>query len=231
MGQKVNPIGFRIAVTKDWRSRWFANSGEIGDLLHEDLAIRKYIKKRMASAGIPGIKIERYSNRINVILRTSRPGIVIGRRGSEIDRLKGELVDMTNKEVFIDVEEIKRPELEAQLVAENIALQLQHRISFRRAMKKAVSSTMDFGAQGVKVVCAGRLGGSEMSRTESYKDGKVPLHTLRADIDYGFVEARTTYGTIGVKVWIFKGEKLPTKEGMRHGADAKKSKAQKGPKR
>ena len=225
MGQKVNPIGFRIAVSKDWRSRWFANKGEFGDMLHEDLAIREYIHKRMASAGIPEVRIERYSNRINVLLRTSRPGIVIGRRGSEIDQLKEELADLTNKEIFIDVTEIKRPELEAKLVSENVALQLQHRVSFRRAMKKAVSAAMDFGAQGIKIICSGRLGGAEMSRSEGYKEGKIPLHTLRADIDYGFTEARTTYGAIGVKVWIFKGEKLPEKKRIKHGVNAEKNKA------
>jgi len=212
LGQKVNPIGFRVTVNKDWRSRWYANSREFGSMLHEDLKVRDYVSNRLSAAGVPGITIERFSNRINVVLRTSRPGIVIGRRGSEIERLRDELSGLTDKEVFIDVEEIKRPELEAQLVAENIALQLVHRVSFRRAMKKAVSTAIDFGAEGIKVQCAGRLGGAEMSRTEGYKDGKIPLHTLRADIDYGFAEARTTYGLIGVKVWIFKGEKMPEKK-------------------
>ena len=223
MGQKVNPIGFRVTVNKDWRSRWYANSTEFGDLLHEDLKVRDYVDKKLASAGVPDVKIERFSNRINVVLRTSRPGIVIGRRGSEIERIRDELSNLTGKEVFIDVEEIKRPELEAKLVAENIALQLTHRVSFRRAMKKAVGTAMDFGAEGIKVQCAGRLGGAEMSRTEGYKEGKIPLHTLRADIDYGFIEARTTYGIIGVKVWIFKGEKLPEKKGNINAVNAKKS--------
>ena len=223
MGQKVNPIGFRVTVTKDWRSRWYANSTEFGDLLHEDLKVRKYVDEKLESAGVPDVKIERFSNRINVVLRTSRPGIVIGRRGSEIERIRDELSNLTGKEVFIDVEEIKRPELEAKLVAENIALQLTHRVSFRRAMKKAVGTAMDFGAEGIKVQCAGRLGGAEMSRTEGYKEGKIPLHTLRADIDYGFIEARTTYGIIGVKVWIFKGEKLPEKKGNINAVNAKKS--------
>lgn len=223
MGQKVNPIGFRITVSKDWRSRWYANSTDFGDLLHEDLKVRDYISNRLAGAGVPGVKIERFSNRINVVLRTSRPGIVIGRRGSEIERIRDELSNLTGKEVFIDVEEIKRPELEAKLVAENIALQLSHRVSFRRAMKKAVGTAMDFGAEGIKVQCAGRLGGAEMSRTEGYKEGKIPLHTLRADIDYGFIEAKTTYGIIGVKVWIFKGEKLPGKKGKINAVNAKKS--------
>ena len=224
MGQKVNPIGLRVTINRDWRSKWFASKREYGDMLHGDLLIRDYIKKRLASAGISKVHIERDSNRARVVLYTSRPGIVIGRKGAEIDRLKDDLTDITNKEIFIDVEEIRRPELEAQLVAENIALQLEHRVSFRRAMKKAVGTAMDYGAQGIKVSVAGRLGGAEMSRTEHYKEGKIPLHTLRADIDYGFAEARTTYGTIGVKVWIFKGEKLPVKKGETDAADAKKSK-------
>ena len=222
MGQKVNPIGFRVTVNKNWRSQWYATKRDFGDMVHEDMLIREFIRQHLASAGIPEVVIERGSNnRVVVRLRTSRPGIVIGRKGQEIDRLKEAIADMTGKEVLLDVSEIKRPELEAQLVAENIALQLEHRISFRRAMKKAVSSAMDFGAEGIKVMVAGRLGGHEMSRTEHTKQGKIPLHTLRADIDYGFAEARTTYGTIGVKVWIFKGETLPQKKESRHGAHAK----------
>jgi small subunit ribosomal protein S3 len=221
VGQKVNPIGFRVSVNKDWRSRWFAPKRGFGDMVHEDIMIREFIRHHLPAAGIPEVVIERASNRVIVKLRTSRPGIVIGRKGQEIDRLKDALADMTGKDVHLDVSEIKRPELEAQLVAENIALQLQHRISFRRAMKKAVSQTMDFGAEGIKVSVAGRLGGHDMSRTEHVKEGKIPLHTLRADIDYGFAEARTTYGTIGVKVWIFKGEKLPEKKEPAHGAHAK----------
>jgi small subunit ribosomal protein S3 len=222
VGQKVNPIGFRVSVTKEWRSLWYANKHDFGELVHEDGVIRDFIRQHLPSAGIPEVIIERASNRVIVRLRTSRPGIVIGRKGQEIDRLKEALADMTGKEVHLDVTEIKRPELEAQLVAENIALQLEHRISFRRAMKKALSSTMDFGAEGIKIMVAGRLGGHEMSRTEHVKQGKIPLHTLRADIDYGFAEARTTYGSIGVKVWIFKGEKLPAKkEPASHGAHAK----------
>ncbi len=220
MGQKVNPIGFRVTVNKDWRSVWYAPKREFGDLVHEDIMIRAFIREHLPSAGIPEVVIERGS-RVIVKLRTSRPGIVIGRKGQEIDRLKEALSDMTGKEVYLDVSEIKRPELEAQLVAENIALQLEHRISFRRAMKKAIGMAMDFGAQGIKVSVAGRLGGHEMSRTEHAKEGKIPLHTLRADIDYGFAEARTTYGTIGVKVWVFKGEKLPAKKESAHGAHAK----------
>lgn len=211
MGQKVNPIGFRVTVYKDWRSQWYANKRDFGDWLHEDLLIRDFIRQHLPSAGIPEVLIERGSNKVIVKLRTSRPGIVIGRKGQEIDRLRDALAEITGKEVQLPVEEIKRPELEAQLVAENIALQLEHRISFRRAIKKAVTQAIDFGAQGIKVSVSGRLGGHEMSRTEHVKEGKIPLHTLRADIDYGFAEARTTYGAIGVKVWIYKGERVPSK--------------------
>lgn len=207
MGQKVNPIGLRVTVNKDWRSRWFATPDEYAGLLHEDLLVRDYIRRRLSSAGIAKVVIERASNRVRVVLRTSRPGIVIGRRGQEIDRIREDLAEMTDKEIFVDVDEIKRPEVEAQLVAESVALQLEHRVSFRRAMKRAVSTAMDFGAQGIKIMVAGRLGGRQMSRTESYKDGKIPLHTLRADIDYGFAEAHTSYGSTGVKVWIYKGER------------------------
>jgi small subunit ribosomal protein S3 len=221
VGQKVNPIGFRVTVNKDWRSVWYAPKRDFGDMLYEDILIRDFIRQHLPSAGIPEVIIERGSNRVIVRLRTSRPGIVIGRKGQEIDRLRDALADMTHKEVSLPVEEIKRPELEAQLVAENIALQLEHRISFRRAMKKAVSSAMDFGAEGIKVSVSGRLGGHEMSRTEHTKEGKIPLHTLRADIDYGFAEARTTYGSIGVKVWVFKGERLPAGKESAHGPHAK----------
>jgi small subunit ribosomal protein S3 len=231
MGQKVNPISFRLSLTKDWKSRWFAARGEYGKLLQEDLKTREYIKERMAGAGIPRVVIERASNRIRIILHTSRPGIVIGRKGIEIDRLREELAERTGKEVFIDVEEIKVPEIEAQLVAENVALQLEHRVSFRRAMKKSVTLAMDRGAQGIKIACAGRLGGAEMSRSESYKEGKIPLHTLRADIDYGFAESRTTYGAIGVKVWVFKGERLTKKKGPKDAADAQKGEIQEVPAR
>jgi small subunit ribosomal protein S3 len=229
MGQKVNPIGFRLAINRDWRSRWFANRVEFGNLLHEDLMIRDYIRERLAAAGIPRVVIERASNRIRIVLYSSRPGIVIGRKGIEIDRLREELSDKTGKEIFIDVEEIRVPEVEAQLVAENIALQLEHRVSFRRAMKKAVTASMDRGAQGVKILCAGRLGGADMSRSEYFKEGKIPLHTLRADIDYGFAQADTTYGSIGVKVWIFKGERLPEKKGPTDVVDAQKSQTPESP--
>ena len=214
MGQKVNPIGFRLAVTKDWRSKWFAPSKDFGNILHEDLKIRKYVEKILSAAGVPEIIIRRDGNRVQITLRTSRPGIVIGRKGSEIDKVKDGLADITSKEVFIDVEEIKRPEIEALLVSQNIAMQLLHRVSFRKAMKRAIRSAMDFGAQGIKVTVAGRLGGAEMSRTESAKEGKIPLHTLRADIDYGFTEAHTAFGLIGVKTWIYKGERQPVKGGQ-----------------
>lgn len=223
MGQKVNPKGFRLALHKDWASRWFATRQDFGQLLREDLEIREYVGGRLSSAGIARVEIERASNRIRIVLHTSRPGIVIGRKGVEIDRIREELAEKTGKEIFIDVEEVKMPETVAQLVAENVALQLEHRVSFRRAMKKAVITAMDRGAQGIKIACAGRLGGAEMSRRESYKEGKIPLHTLRANIDYGFAEAKTTYGTIGVKVWIYKGERLEEKKGQRNAVDAQKS--------
>jgi small subunit ribosomal protein S3 len=231
MGQKVNPIGFRLALNKDWMSRWFANSRDFGQLLQQDEMIREYVNERLASAGIARVVIERASNRIRIILFTSRPGIVIGRKGVEIDRLREELSDRTGREIFIDVEEIKVPEVESQLVAANIAIQLEHRVSFRRAMKKAVTAAVDRGAQGIKVVCAGRLGGAEMCRKETRKEGKIPLHTLRAKIDYGFSEAKTTYGTIGVKVWIFKGESLVQKKGPQDAVDAQKGQAQENPPR
>jgi len=220
-----------LSLTKDWRSRWFATRREFGQLLQEDSMVRDYIRQRLAAAGIARVVIERASNRIRIVLYTSRPGIVIGRKGIEIDRLREELAEKTGKEIFIDVEEIKVPELEAQLVAENIALQLEHRVSFRRAMKKAVTSAMERGAQGIKVACSGRLGGAEMSRSESYKEGKIPLHTLRADVDYGLAEARTTYGAIGVKAWVFKGERLTEKKGQKDAADAEKSQVQEVPAR
>lgn len=220
-----------MSLTKDWRSRWFATRREFGQLLQEDSMVRDYIRQRLAAAGIARVVIERASNRIRIVLYTSRPGIVIGRKGIEIDRLREELAEKTGKEIFIDVEEIKVPELEAQLVAENIALQLEHRVSFRRAMKKAVTSAMERGAQGIKVACSGRLGGAEMSRSESYKEGKIPLHTLRADVDYGLAEARTTYGAIGVKAWVFKGERLTEKKGQKDAADAEKSQVQEVPAR
>ena len=212
MGQKVNPIGFRVAVTKDWQSKWYASKSDFGNMLNEDLRIRNFLKKRLSFAGVPRIVIERASNRAKITIYAARPGIIIGRKGAEIDRIKTELAKYTNRELFIDIAEVKQPDLDAQLVAENIAMQLERRVSHRRAMKRSVTNTMNLGAEGIKILCSGRLGGAEMSRKEGYKEGKIPLHTLRADIDYGFHEARTTYGAIGVKVWICKGEKLPEKK-------------------
>ncbi len=209
MGQKTNPIGLRLAVNKDWRSKWFAPKRTFADLLIEDFKIRQMLKKRLEAAAVPRVMIERAANRCRVTIYTARPGVVIGRRGAEIDRLKDELAEMTGKEIYIDIIEIKQPELDAQLVAENIALQLERRVSFRRAMKKAVQTAKDLGAHGVKIQVSGRLGGAELARSETYHWGRVPLHTLRAQIDYGFAEANTIYGKIGVKCWICKGETKP----------------------
>jgi small subunit ribosomal protein S3 len=207
LGQKVNPIGLRLGIVKTWESRWYADKN-YADYIHEDYKIRRFVKKKLYHAGVSRIEIERSSKRIRLRIYTSRPGIVIGKKGSEISLLKQEIEKMVNHEVMIDIQEIRKPEIEAQLVAENIALQIVRRVAFRRAMKRGVSSAMRFGAQGVKVICSGRLGGAEMARREWYREGRVPLHTLRADIDYGFTTARTTYGAIGVKVFIFKGEVL-----------------------
>src|SRR3989454_5321256 len=207
MGQKVNPIGFRLAVNRDWRSRWYASPQELPAFLHSDLAIRKYVKKKLQYAAVSKIVIERAWNSIRVTIFTARPGIVIGRKGAEIEKMTEEISKMAQgKQVKIDIQEIKTPELDAQLVAENVALQLERRVSFRRAMKKAVQTAMDFGAEGIKVRCAGRLGGAELARVEQYHQGRVPLHTLRANIDYGFAEANTVYGKLGIKCWICKGE-------------------------
>jgi small subunit ribosomal protein S3 len=211
MGQKTNPIGLRIAVNKDWRSKWFSEKKEFGRLLTEDRKIRDILKKKLESASVPKIGIERAANRCRITIFTARPGVVIGRKGAEIDKIKEEISKMTGKEIYVDIQEVKSPETDAQLVAENIALQLERRISFRRAMKKAVQTAMDFKAVGIKVRCAGRLGGAELARVESYHEGSVPLHTLRANIDYGFAEANTVYGKLGVKCWICKGENKPEK--------------------
>lgn len=207
MGQKVHPIGFRIGINKPWLSKWYANR-DYAKYLHEDLYFRKEIKKKLYSTGVSKVMVERAANKVKIIIHTARPGLVIGKKGSGIDSLRADLMKKSNNEVFLDILEIRKAELEAQLVAENIAMQLERRVAFRRAMKKAVQSAQKFGAQGIKVMVAGRLGGSEIARTEWYREGRVPLHTLRADLDYGVAEAKTTYGIIGVKVWIFKGELL-----------------------
>ncbi len=208
MGQKVHPIGFRLGVIKTWDSKWYAEA-DYAKYLHEDIAIRKYLKKRLYNSGVSKIEIERAANKTKINIHTARPGLIIGKKGSEVETIKKELSSLTSKEIFINIHEVRKPELDAQLVAENVALQLERRIAFRRAMKKSVTSALKFGAKGIRITCSGRLGGAEMSRTEWYREGRVPLHTLRADIDYGFAEAKTTYGLIGVKVLIFKGEILP----------------------
>lgn len=208
MGQKVHPKGLRVGIIRDWESNWYADKN-YEELLHEDLKLRDFIKEKLFQAGISAVEIERAANRIKISIHTAKPGIVIGRGGTEVEALRKTLEQMTGKKVNINIVEVKKPELSAQLVAEAIAAQLEKRIGFRRAMKQAVSRTMRLGAEGVKISCSGRLGGAEIARTEWYSEGKVPLHTLRADIDYGFTEANTTYGKIGIKVWIYKGEILP----------------------
>ena len=210
MGQKVNPHGLRVGVIKDWDSKWYAEA-DFADCLVEDYQIRKFLKKKLYSAGVSKIEIERTSVRVKIIISTAKPGMIIGKGGAEIEKVRAELQKMTTKKVVVDIKEVKRPDREAQLVAENIAQQLENRISFRRAMKSCMGRAMKSGAKGIKVTCSGRLGGADMARTETYSDGTIPLHTLRADIDYGFAEADTTYGKTGVKVWIYRGEILPTK--------------------
>ncbi|WP_405319506.1 30S ribosomal protein S3 [Frisingicoccus sp.] len=215
MGQKVNPHGLRVGIIKDWNSRWYAEA-DFADNLVEDYEIRKYLKKRLYNSGVAKIEVERASDRLKVIIYTAKPGVVIGKGGSEIEKVKKELQKFTDKKLLIDIKEVKRPERDAQLVAENIAAQLENRISFRRAMKSAMQRTMRSGCQGIKTSVSGRLGGADMARTEFYSEGTIPLQTLRADIDYGFAEADTTYGKVGVKTWIYHGEVLPvknTKEG------------------
>ena len=207
MGQKVNPVGLRLGIVKTWESRWYADKN-YSDYILEDYKIRRFIKDKLYHAGVSRIEIERSSKLIRLRIYTARPGIVIGKKGAEISQLKKEIEKLVSHEVLIDIQEVRKPEIDAQLVAENVALQIERRVAFRRAMKRGVTSAMRFGAMGVKIICSGRLGGAEMARTEWYREGRVPLHTLRADIDYGFVEARTTYGIIGVKVFIFKGEIL-----------------------
>lgn len=208
MGQKVNPIGFRVGIYKEWNSRWYGEK-DYAKFLHEDLKIRKFVKEKLKHAGISKIDIERTASNTRIIIHTAKPGIVIGKRGAEIDILKKDVGRFAGRDIDIDIQEVRRPDTDAQLVAENVALQLERRVAFRRAMKKAVTTAMKLGAKGIKIMCAGRLGGAEIARTEWYRDGRVPLHTLRADIDYGFTEAMTTYGIIGVKTWIFKGEIMP----------------------
>jgi small subunit ribosomal protein S3 len=207
LGQKVNPVGLRLGIVKTWESRWYADKN-YSDYILEDYKIRRFIKDKLYHAGVSRIEIERSSKLIRLRIYTARPGIVIGKKGAEISQLKKEIEKLVSHEVLIDIQEVRKPEIDAQLVAENVALQIERRVAFRRAMKRGVTSAMRFGAMGVKIICSGRLGGAEMARTEWYREGRVPLHTLRADIDYGFVEARTTYGIIGVKVFIFKGEIL-----------------------
>jgi small subunit ribosomal protein S3 len=211
VGQKTNPVGLRLGINKTWDSNWF-DERNFADKLHEDLYLRRYLTSRLKGAGVAKVQIERTPKQITLTIHTARPGIVIGRKGAEVDKLKAELKHLTQKDVQVNIFEIKRPELEAALVADAVARQLEGRVSFRRAMKKAIQTTRRMGAEGVKVICSGRLAGAEMSRTEGYKDGRIPLHTLRADIDYALAIAKTTYGTIGVKVWICKGEILGRKE-------------------
>lgn len=218
MGQKVNPHGLRVGVIKDWDSKWYAD-GEFAEYLVEDYDIRKYLKKKLYSAGVSKIEIERASDRVKVIIYTAKPGVIIGKGGAEIEVTKQELAKMTGKKILVDIKEIKRPDRDAQLVAENIAQQLENRVAFRRAMKSCMGRAMKAGALGIKAACAGRLGGADIARTEFYSEGTIPLQTLRADIDYGFAEADTTYGKVGVKVWIYKGEVLPTKGNQMEGSD------------
>ena len=218
MGQKVNPHGLRVGVIKDWDSKWYADA-EFSDYLVEDYNIRKFLKKKLYSAGVAKIEIERASDRVKVIVFTAKPGVVIGKGGAEIEVTKKELQKLTGKNVLVDIKEIKRPDRDAQLVAENIALQLENRVSFRRAMKSCMGRTMKTGALGIKTAVSGRLGGADMARTEFYSEGTIPLQTLRADIDYGFAEADTTYGKVGVKVWVYHGEVLPTKNNKKEGSD------------
>ncbi|MDI3281094.1 MAG: 30S ribosomal protein S3, partial [Bacillota bacterium] len=212
MGHKTHPVGLRLGIIKDWESRWFANKKNYAELLHEDLKLRSYIKERFFSAGISRVTIERAANRVKITIHTARPGMIIGKGGTEVEKLRKELEAKTGKQVAVYIVEVKVPELDAQLVAENIAFQLERRVSFRRAMKQAIQRARRLGALGIKTAVSGRLGGAEIARSEWFPEGKIPLHTLRADIDYGFAEANTTYGKIGVKVWIYKGEVLPERK-------------------
>ena len=206
MGQKVNPVGLRLGINRTWDSRWFANKRDYPGLLHEDLKIRKYLEERLLAAGVSRIVIERPAKKARITIHSARPGVVIGKKGADIEKLRSDLAKLTKSEVHLNILEIRKPEIDAKLVAENIAKQLEGRVAFRRAMKRAVQSAMRLGAQGIKIICGGRLGGAEIARVEMYREGRVPLHTLRADIDYGHATAKTAYGSCGVKVWVFKGE-------------------------
>ena len=219
MGQKVNPHGLRVGVIKDWESKWFAEPENFADALVEDYKIREFLKKKLYHAGVSKIEIERTTGRVKVIVYTAKPGVVIGKGGAEIEKLKVELAKFSDQKILVDIKEVKKPDSDAQLVAENIAQQLENRISFRRAMKSCMGRAMKAGAKGIKTACSGRLGGADMARTEFYSEGNIPLQTLRADIDYGFAEADTTYGKIGVKVWVYHGEVLPTKNTKKEGSD------------
>ena len=233
MGQKVNPVGLRLGINRTWDSRWFASRGTYAKLLHEDIEIRNYIRERLAQAGISRIVIERPAKKARVTIHTARPGVVIGKKGADIEVIRKDLSKMTGSEVHLNIVEIRKPEIDAQLVAENIAQQLERRVAFRRAMKRAVQAAMRLGAEGIRITCAGRLGGAEIARTEWYREGRVPLHTLRADVDYGEGTAKTTYGTCGVKVWIFKGEILehdPQAHDRRH-AEAQEGAVPRQPRR
>ena len=219
MGQKVNPHGLRVGVIKDWDSRWFANKATFGDTLVEDYNVRNYIKKNLYAAGVPRIEIERFADKVRIHVHCAKPGIVIGRGGENIEKLRLDIEKMMKKSVSINIVEVKSPDMDAQLVAESIAAQLENRASYRRAMKQAIGRSMKLGAKGIKVMVSGRIGGAEIARSESYHEGTIPLQTIRADIDYGFAEADTTYGKVGVKVWIYKGEILPTKGNQAEGSD------------
>ena len=220
MGQKVNPIGLRVTVQKDWRSRWYANKQDFGHILVEDLEIRDRVHKALENAAISDVIIERYANRVRVNIHSARPGVIIGRKGQDIEKIRTDLTKMTGKEIYVEIHEVKNPDTNAQLVAENIAVQLERRVSFRRAMKRAMKIAMDMGVNGIKVRASGRLGGAELSRVEWYKEGTVPLHTLRANIEYGFAEASTTAGRIGIKVWVCKPREEPKQQGRNRGRSA-----------
>ncbi len=227
MGQKTHPTGLRLGIVKDWDSKWFTERGNFADLLEEDLTLRRYLWQRLSRAALSRIVIERAPKRVTVAIYTARPGVVIGRKGAEVDKLKEELQQLTGKDIYINIQEVKRPEIDAQLVAESIARQLESRVSWRRAMKKAIASAMRMGAEGVKITCAGRLGGSEMGRSETYHEGRVPLHTLRADVDFARETSYTAYGTIGVKVWMFHGEVLGPEEAAEEAAEGSRASSSK----